>query len=358
MELLLTEEQQMLSQTARDFIDRHAPISRARAQRWQGPDRALWDELAALGWPALLLPEAFDGIGMGLAELATVMEAVGRTLAPTPLVSLTMAIELLLHTGDDAWLSAIASGQSTVTVACHEPFLRGDLSRTQTRAEVSGGIWRLTGEKTAIPDAGMADAILVCARGEAGLGVFLVDRPDVTAESRLDGRDSGRLRLAGTAAQVVVAPGRGEEMLPRAMDRATVALCAEMLGGMQAAFEMTLSYLKTREQFGQPIGAFQALQHRAARMFIDIELCRSAVLAAARVADARGDGLPAVVSMAKARCSEVFLHVAKECVQMHGGIGVTEEHDAGLFLKRAQVAAVTLGSPAQHRDRWARLRGY
>ena len=196
------------------------------------------------------------------------------------------------------------------------------------------------------------------AQAPDGLGLFLVrDGAAVARTVRLDRRDCGRVRFSDTPA-VAIRPSGGGRAPRAAMDRAAVALCAEMLGGMQAAFEMTLSYLKTRHQFGVPIGTFQALQHRAARMFIEIELCRSAVLAAAIGADQEPERLPALVSIAKARCNETYRLVARETVQMHGGIGVTEEHDAGMYLKRARVAAQTFGTAAWHRDRWARLRGY
>ena len=358
MELVLTDEQKMLAQTARELLDARAPISRARALRGAGHDPELWATLSELGWPAILVPEDSDGLGLGLSELIAVMEPAGRNLTPTPMVSLVMASALLDGSGHSDLLAAISLGEQIVAVAWHEPYLRNDLSRIKARAVRGDGGWQIHGEKTAIEDGCAADALLVCARTDAGLGIFLVTDTPVTPEHRLDGRDSGRVSLDGVPAAVVVAPGRGEAALHAAMDRACVALCAEMLGGMEAAFEMTLEYLKTREQFGRPIGTFQALQHRAARMFIDIGLCRSVVMAAARVADLDPGGLPAAASMAKARCSETFVHVAYEAVQMHGGIGVTEEHDAGLYLKRARVAAARLGDASWHRDRWASLRGY
>jgi alkylation response protein AidB-like acyl-CoA dehydrogenase len=363
VDLLLTDEQEMLARTARELLDARAPVSAARALRDQGSghDPTLWATLSELGWPAILVDEAHDGLGLGLAELAAVSEPLGRNLTATPLVSLVIATTLLRHSNHPDLLRGIASGEQVVAAAWHEPFLRNNLDRIKTRAERTDGGWRLSGVKTAISDGLRADVILVAARTDAGLGIFALSDPPVTAERRLDGRDSARLVLDSTFvsdASVVIAPGGGEAALRAALDRGAVALCAEMLGGMQAAFEMTLAYLKTREQFGVPIGSFQVLQHRAARMFIDIELCRSVVLASARVADSAPEELPAVASMAKARCSETFLHVALETVQMHGGIGVTEEHDAGLYLKRARVTAEILGSAAWHRDRWARLRGY
>lgn len=363
MQLLLTEEQEMLSRTARELLDARAPVSATRALLDAGSlwDEALWQSLCELGWPAILIDEAHDGFGLGLAELIAVMEPLGRNLTPTPLLSLALAAPLLAQ-GDDqvrSLLPRLASGELVVAVAWHEPFLRNDLSRIQTQATpAADGGWHLTGEKTAVLNAAQADAFIVAARTPKGSGLFLVrDGAAVTQTARLDRRDCGRVQLVDTPA-VAVIPVGGDVALRAAMDRASVALCAEMLGGMEASFEMTLSYLKTRHQFGSPIGSFQALQHRAARMFIEIELCRSAVLAAALVADQEPARLPGLASIAKARCNETFRLVARETVQMHGGIGVTEEHDAGLYLKRARVAAQTFGTAAWHRDRWARLRGY
>jgi alkylation response protein AidB-like acyl-CoA dehydrogenase len=157
---------------------------------------------------------------------------------------------------------------------------------------------------------------------------------------------------------VVGEPGKGGALLERVVDRATVGLCAEMLGAMSEAFDKTLDYLKTREQFGAPIGSFQALKHRAAEMFIEVELCRSTVMAAARAIDTDDPESALLVSLAKARCSDVAIDVANEAIQMHGGIGMTDEHDIGFYLKRARVAEMTFGDSAYHRNRWARLSGY
>jgi alkylation response protein AidB-like acyl-CoA dehydrogenase len=183
----------------------------------------------------------------------------------------------------------------------------------------------------------------------------------VEAQSRVDSRGSALVRLADVpvaADAIVGGEGQGGALLESVVDRATVGLCAEMLGSMSEAFERTLDYIKSRVQFDVPIGSFQALQHRAANLFIEIELCRSTVMAAARAVDAGQADAAALVSLAKARCSDASMQVANEGVQMHGGIGMTDEHDIGLYLKRARVAELTFGDAAYHRDRWARLAGY
>jgi len=220
-------------------------------------------------------------------------------------------------------------------------------------------------------DGAGADAFLVVARsaGEEGdpegIDLFLVEPGaaglGVEAQHRVDARNAALLRLedvsVGAEARVGAA-GKGAELLEQVVDRATVGLCAEMLGSMSEAFERTLDYLKARQQFGVPIGSFQALKHRAAEIFIEIELCRSAVMGAARAVDADAPDARQLVSLAKARCSDAFVLVGNESVQMHGGIGMTDEHDIGFYLKRARVAATTFGDAAWHRERWARLGGY
>jgi len=189
--------------------------------------------------------------------------------------------------------------------------------------------------------------------GSAGLSV--------RRQHRVDSRNSALVGLAGVEVgreAIVGELGGGGDLLARVVDRATVGLCAEMLGAMSEAFDRTLEYLKTRRQFGVPIGSFQALKHRAAAMFIEIELCRSSVMAAARAIDAQAPDAASLVSLAKARCSDAGIAVANEAIQMHGGIGMTDEHDIGFYLKRARVAEMTFGDSAHHRDRWARLGGY
>lgn len=352
---LLTEEQEMIQGAARDFLDSSAPIALARAMRDAATphDPALWAQMVELGWSALLIGEDAGGFGLGMTELALVCECLGARLTPSPVLSVALATEVF---ADDAeQLAAIAEGR-VIALADHEPRVRRGVRETAA-VETSGGL-SLTGEKSAVLDAAAASAFLVTANDADGAPVLVLVDADaegvtVRAERRLDGRDSGRVVLSGAVGQPVDA-----RRLPAARDRATIALCAEMLGGMQAIFAETLRYLKTRQQFKRPIGSFQALQHRAARLYIDIELCRAAVGAAARIADTEPAHLAAHASMAKVRCSEVFEHTALEAIQLHGGIGMTDEHDAGMFLKRARVAAETLGTADWHRDRWATLRGY
>ena len=380
MALVLTEDQELLAQTARDFVRTNSPVSRLRALRDAqdsvGFSRDMWQEMAQLGWAGILIPEEYGGAGMGLADLAVVLEAVGRNLAPEPFLStVLLGGQLLVHAGSpkqkQTWLPGVATGEKILALAYQEARSRYDLNRVSTQATAEGDTWRLSGEKIQVLDGQSADALIVSARtsGEDsdpdGVTLFLLapDTPGVAIvpQTRVDNRAAALVNLDGVkigAESVIGTVGHGFQPLSHIVDLATVGLCAEMLGGMSQIFDDTLAYLKTREQFGVVIGSFQALKHRAAKVFMEIELCRSAVMAAANAADAGESDLVLLVSLAKARCSDAFILATNEGVQMHGGIGMTEEHDAGLYMKRARAEEMTFGDAAWHRDRWARLRDY
>lgn len=380
MELVLTEDQELLAKTAADFVRQHSPVSRIRALRDAndpiGFSRDLWKQMAELGWTGILIPDTYGGAGMGLADLAVVLEALGRTLAPEPFLStVLLAGELLSHAGSDAqkqaWLPGIASGEKILTVAYQESRSRYDLNRVSTKAERQGQNWLLSGEKIQVLDGQTVDAFIVSARTSGntndtkGITLFLIakDTPGVklTPLHRVDNRASVILALDGVKVSqdsIVGSLDNGYEALSLVVDRATIGLCSEMLGGMSQIFDDTINYLKTRQQFGVLIGTFQGLQHRAARLFMELELARSTVMAAARAADANEPDWQSLVSLAKARCSDAYILAANEGVQMHGGIGMTDEHDAGFYLKRARATEMTFGDAAWHRERWAKLRQY
>jgi alkylation response protein AidB-like acyl-CoA dehydrogenase len=380
MQLVLTEDQELLAKTAADFVAERSPVSRFRALRDAddplGFSRELWKEMAELGWLGIPYPESLGGAGMGLAELAVVLEALGRNLAPEPfLSSVLLAGQALLLGGDEAqqgrWLAPLVAGEALLALAQQEERSRYDLNRVATRAEPEGDGWRLDGQKIQVLDGTAADALLVVARSAGaeddptGIDLFLVEKDapglGVERQHRVDSRNAALVRLDGVrvgSEARVGAAGAGGGLLEQVVDRATVGLCAEMLGSMSEAFHRTLEYLKARVQFGVPIGSFQALKHRAADLFIEIELSRSAVMGAARAVDAGASDARQLVSLAKARCSDAFVQVGNEGVQMHGGIGMTDEHDIGFYIKRARVAATSFGDAAWHRDRWARLGGY
>ena len=380
MQLVLTEDQELLAKTAADFAAEYSPVSRMRALRdandADGFSRELWRQMAELGWVGIPFPEVFGGADMGLAGLAVVLEALGRKLAPEPfLSSVLLGGQALLLGGSERqkseWLPKLVEGERLLTVAYQERRSRYDLRCVATRAERNGAGWCLRGEKIQVLDGSAADGIIVVARSSGGerdadgITLFVI-RPDasglrVERQHRVDSRNAAVVSLDGVAVgteDVVGDEGRGGDLLERVVDRATVGLCAEMLGSMSEAFERTLGYLKQREQFGVPIGSFQALKHRAAQQFIEIELCRSVVMAAARGVDEGAEDAARLVSLAKARCSDAVILVANEAIQMYGGIGMTDEHDIGFYLKRARVAELTFGDSAFHRDRWARMSGY
>jgi acyl-CoA dehydrogenase len=380
MDLVLSEDQELIAKTAGDFVKQRSPIARVRELRDTndpvGFSRALWKEMAELGWVGIAFPESVGGAGLGFAELAVVMEELGRTLAPEPFLSTALlAGQALLLSGDSAkasaWLPRVCKGEAVLALAQQEAKSRYDLAAVEARAEKSGAGWRIHGEKIQVLDGHVADAFVVAARTAGGpreakgITLFLVPKGaaglTVTRQARLDGRNAALLRFDGVAVGADAALGAvdaGHETLAAAVDRATVGLCAEMLGGMQQAFAMTLDHLKNRIQFGVPIGSFQALKHRAANVFIEIELAKSAVMAAARAVDGAEPELAKLVSLAKARCSDAYGLTANEGVQMFGGVGMTDEYDIGFYMKRARAAELTFGDAAFHRARWASLAGY
>jgi len=380
MSLVLTEDQELLAKTAADFVREHSPVSRVRELRDRrdptGFSRPLWKQMAELGWVGIPFPEALGGAGMGLADLAVVLEQLGRRLAPEPFLStVLLGGQALLLGGSEAqrqaWLPGVAAGEKLLTLAWQEPRSRFDPFRIEASARPAGAGFALAGEKIAVPDAHGADAIVVAARSagaagdEAGLTLFLVPRDtpgvSVAPQTRIDHRNAGLVRLDGVQVgrdAVVGEPGGGGALLGRVLDRATAGLCAEMLGAMSQVFEDTVQYLKTRVQFGVPIGSFQALKHRAARVFMEIELARSATMAAVRAIDGDDPEAAKLVSLAKARCSDAFVLATNEGVQMFGGVGMTDEYDLGFYMKRARVAEMSFGDAAWHRERWARLSGY
>jgi len=380
MQLVLTEDQELIAATARDFLAANSPVARFRALRDAGDplgySPALLREMAGLGWLGIPFDEKDGGAGLGLAELVLVVEALGRKLAPEPIAGALSMGGIALALGGSAplkaaWLPAILEGEKVVALAHQEPGSRYDLLRIETRAEAKGQGHSLSGTKVQVLDAVGADAVIVPARTSGAVGdrdgitLFLVEKnaPGLTVERqlRVDHRNAALVRLDGVVcapASIVGGIGEGGRLVEAVIDRATVVLAAEMLGGMSEVFDLTLEYLKTREQFGVPIGSFQALQHRAARLYMAIELARSSVMAAARSVDAGEAEAAKLVSLAKARASDAYVQAANEAVQIYGGVGMTDEYDVGFYMKRARASELTFGDAAYHRQRWARLAGY
>lgn len=379
MALVLSDEQALLKQTAREFIEQKSPVSELRRLRDtadpDGIDRALWKEMAELGWAGVTFPEDLGGMELGFVELGQLLEECGRTLTAQPLLStVALAGECIRRAGSDSQkkeqLAPVAAGDRLLALAHQEGPHHDPFGLTTTADRTPGG-FRLTGHKTMVLDGHIADTLVVVARSAGGpgerdgLSLFLVDPKSdglrITRTIMIDGRNAANVELGGVAVAsdaLLGELGCGAEALEPALDRATAALCAEMVGAMTVAFEKTIEFLKTREQFGVPIGSFQALKHRAAEMFVELELTKSIVLDALTALDEGRDDASSVVSCAKARCSDTIFLIGNEAVQMHGGIGVTDEEDIGLYLKRARVAQFTLGNSAHHRDRFARLEGF
>jgi alkylation response protein AidB-like acyl-CoA dehydrogenase len=379
MSFVLTEEQVSLQRAARELAQSRLPITHLRSLRDSddavGFSRERWQEMASLGWPGIVLPEEHGGLGLGYAELGIVLQSLGRTLAPHPFLStIVLAGTALLLGGSEAQrkdlLPAICAGERILAFA-HEEKTHHAPHHVTTRAVETKDGFRLDGEKSFVLDGHVADALVVVARTSGavdardGITLFLLKRtaPGVRTQRLrvVDSRNAARIQLSAVEvrrADVIGEIGGGADLLEPALDRATIALCAEMLGGAEEAFERTIAYLKTRHQFGVPIGSFQALKHRAAHMFCELELARSIVLEALRAIDGSRRDVPTLASAAKARLSDVFLLIANEAIQMHGGVGVTDELDIGFFLKRARVAQATFGDASYHRDRFARLSGF
>ena len=379
MAFVLTEEQQMLRDSAKSFVEEKLPIAQLRALRAaggpEGFNRAAWKEMADLGFAGVLVPEAFGGSSFGYVGLGQVLEAQGRTIAATPLLSTALiGASALVMFGSDSqkaeYLPKIAAGELLTALAVDEG-AHHDPDHIMLSAKTGGVGYELNGEKRYVVDGGAADLLIVAARtsgqpGDAsGITLFLVPG-GASGVSRLrlttlDAHPAANLkfeRIAVNASAVLGPVDGGRAILDALLDRARIGLASEMLGAADAAFEMTADYLKVRKQFGQLIGSFQSIQHRAAIMFTELELTRSAVAAALDALDAGGNAIAELASLAKARAAETLHLVSNETVQMHGGIGMTDAHDSGLFMKRARVLEALYGGESFHRDRYAKLHGF
>ena len=379
--MLLNEEQAMLRDSARSFCADQAPISQLRRLRdedaAQGFDRDVWRGMAQLGWAGIPFPEQFGGLAFGYKGLGAVTEETGRTLAASPLFATVWLCGTALDLGgSDAQkaklLPGICAGERLMALALEESH-RHDPYGLASSARAEGDAFILHGTKTFVLDGHVADQLIVAARtsgapGERdGISLFLVDRGSdglsLTRTRMVDSRNAANLELRGLRVgrdALIGALGGGAQLLDATLDIARIGLAAEMLGGARECFERTLGYLKTREQFGVPIGTFQALQHRAANAFCEIELAQSCVLEALTALDeGRGrEEIAKLASLAKAKAGEACGLAAREGIQMHGGIGMTDEFDIGFFLKRAAVCEQTLGDRNFHLARYAALDGY
>ncbi|MFN3856205.1 MAG: acyl-CoA dehydrogenase family protein [Caulobacter sp.] len=376
---VLTEEQTMLRDAAKGWAQDASPVGKLRALRDSGSgqpfDAAAWAEMGQMGWAGVIVPEEHGGSAFGYLSLGLILEETGRTLTASPLVSTALiGASALLLGGSEAqkaeWLPRIAGGEIVTALAVDEGPHHAP-EKTALKAEKSADGFTLTGAKTFVVDGDAADLFIVAARtsgkpGEtAGITLFLVPA-DAAGLSRAhlalaDSRGAAEVTFAGVKVGADAVLGQvdaGWDVLDPLLDRARAGLAAEMLGQALQAFEITLDYLKTRTQFGQLIGSFQALQHRAAKMFTDLEMTRSCVEAALQAIDDGQADIRAAASLAKAKASELAHLVSNEMVQMHGGIGMTDAHDAGLYLKRARVTEALFGGAGYHKNRYASVQGY
>jgi alkylation response protein AidB-like acyl-CoA dehydrogenase len=378
MSFILTEDQEMLRETAMAFARDEMPVSHLRSLRDSGAngnDPATRKKLAELGFFGVIIPDEPGGETFGLTGLGQILEAQGRTLAATPLLQTALIAASALQLGGTPaqkaeWLPKIAAGEATFALAQDETahFSPHNIS---TEAERDGQGFTLNGLKKYVPDGHYADMFIVVARtfGEAGdrhgISLFLVPRgaKGVTVEplKTVDSHGAAHVNFDGVHVpeSALLGPAdEGADILDPVLDRAAIGMAAEMLGSAQAAFDMTLEYLNSRKQFGQLIGSFQALQHRAAKMFTELEMTRSCVAAALDAADAGKTDLAELASLAKAKAGELVHMVSNDCVQMHGGIGMTDAAEPGFYMKRARVQEALYGSASWHRDRYAKLNGF
>lgn len=361
----------MLRESASDVVAGSMDLKKLRLRRGVPPgyDPIHLRQMIDLGWLGILVPEPQGGLGLGLAEMAVVVQSLGKGLMADPLVPLSFAARVMRRAshgpGAAAKLVLMAEGRLLPAVAWQEGLGGIDVHQIQTRAETTSIGWRLIGQKRFIAGAAGAGGFIVSARSAEGCGLFWVDAdaPGVTLshEWRADQTPSGLLELNNTpvtAAQVITAPAHdGLAVLERAYDDTLVLASAEMLGVIEAALQMTLAYMRTRVQFDKPIGSFQALQHKAADLYVQQELVRAVLQDALGVLESSSDARETAqaASRCKARASDAGMRVLREVIQLHGAIGYTDEHDAGLYLKRAMVLSAWLGNASAHRARFAAL---
>jgi alkylation response protein AidB-like acyl-CoA dehydrogenase len=379
MALTLTSEQLLLRDNAREFVQHATPVNHLRRVRDQqvreGFSREVWRQMAEFGWTASHIPEAYGGLGLGYTELAIVLEECGRTLVPTPFVSSALlGAGVVLQGGDEeqkrALLPAVASGQLLLSLAFEET-PRFNPYHVACKAERFSGGYRLTGQKTFVLDGHVADKLIVSARtsgatsDRAGISLFLIDAAErgvkLTSQRLIDSHFAAKCSLEAVEVPESALIGtldRGADVLDPVLDRSAICLAAEMFGLCSQAYDTTIEYLKTRVQFDALIGSFQALQHRAVDMFCALELAKSVLLDALSAADEQRSDLALMASAVKARLTDLSRHITREAVQMHGGIGMTDEHDIGFYLKRGAATEAMLGDSAYHRDRFARLSGF
>ncbi|MDG2250392.1 MAG: acyl-CoA dehydrogenase family protein [Gammaproteobacteria bacterium] len=382
MALVLNEDQQMLKDSAKNFCQQSSPLSVLRKLRDTndeiGFDRQVWLQMLSLGWAGIAVPEAYGGFNFGYSGLGVVLEESGRTLTSSPLIpSVLIGATAINEIGSESQklelLPKIIAGELLLALALDEQATHAP-SNITTTATKTDKTYLIQGKKTFVLDGHVADKLIVVTRTaggtdkESGITLFLVDSDspglEIKRTSMVDNRNSAQVHFDDVkvpSEAMLGEEGNGFIALDRVLDIARIGIAAEMLGSIQEVFDRIIDYLKQREQFGVLIGSFQGLQHRAATMYSEIELCKSivrATLAALDNPDLDRIEIAELASIAKAKLSEVYFLVSNEGVQMHGGIGMTDEFDIGFFIKRARVAQQFLGDATFHRDRYATLKKF
>jgi len=377
MDFGLSEEQEQLQRAAREFLTRECPPTFVREtyKEKDGFSRELHRKMAALGWTGLLIPESYGGLGLGMLDMALLLEEMGRAVVPGPFMFSSVLVTLGLMQGGTpaqkkAWLPRLASGEAVGTLAFLEAEDRLDAAGISLKAKKSRDGYSLSGTKMFVPFATVADFLLVAVRtngrGEAGVSLVLVEReaPGLTLKP-LDIFDLTRRfyeveykNVAVPQTALVGGEGQGWKILARLIDAACVALAADSLGGSQKALEMAVEYTKVRTQFNRPIASFQALKHMAAEMASEIEPARALVWYAAHAFDTRPREASRAAALAKARLSDVYSRTTNRAVQMHGGIGFTWEHDLHFWFKRAKWNEFAFGDATFHRERLGQIEGF
>lgn len=379
MALILNEEQQSLKDIAKEFLQKNAPVTHFReirdTENELGYDENLWKDMVDLGWSGILVPEEYGGFDFGMVGMGSIFEEMGKMLTPSPLFATgVLGASLITLGGSNSqkqnYLPKIVDGSITTALAVEESN-RHSLSQINTQAIKEGANYKITGDKTFVIDGHSASLLIVAARtggkeGDlSGITLFLIDPQStgvtITKTNMVDSRNSANISFDGvivSSENILGEENSGSGILEQVVDRAQVAISAEMLGNASQAFDLTLAYLKERKQFGSLIGTFQALQHRAAEMYSELELTKSSVIAACVAVDENSNDLTRMASLAKFKAGETNHLVTNEAVQMHGGVGVTDEYDVGLYLKRARVTEHIFGNAEYHLDRYASLSEY
>ena len=373
MALLLNEEQKMLKDSAAEFLALNAPVEQFRALRdnnYTPYDHDLWKEIVEMGWTALTIPEAYNGLDFGYVGLGQVLEEMGKNLTKAPLFSsIILGGTALVHSTNEElkkrWIPSLMNGNKRVAFAQDETSYYAP-ETIHCRAKKTKEGYVLNGQKKMIIDGKDADAYLVVAKtDQEETALFLIDANSkgiaISTEVLLDAGTYASIDLQNVTidhGDRVSAPGKGEKLIQRINTTAAIALSAEMMGMIHAAYGKTIAYLQERQQFGKRIGSYQALQHRAAKLFCEIELCKSIVIKALKGLDEEVKNIDELASLAKAKLGLTLKEVSNEAMQMHGGIGVTDDVNIGFYFKRARVAQRLFGDYNYHLDRYAQLNGY